>query len=70
MKTNFEDIPLSQLLKQREIFEIFDEEFRNEGWLDITALIGSDSSIKDIEADQTIPKLVLDKIKERLAALL
>ena len=65
----YEDIPLSQLLKERQIFEIFDDEFRNEGWLDVTALIGSESSIKDLEADQTIPATVLERIKTRLAAL-
>ena len=69
MNLDYDNIPLSKLLRERDIFDIFDEEFRSEGWLDVTALIGSDSSLKDLESDQTVPATVLERIRARLNAL-
>ncbi len=56
------DMPLSGLLRQRDIFEIFDEEFHNATWLDASALIGSESTLKGLYADKIVPDAVLDRI--------
>lgn len=55
-------IPLSELLADRAIFELFDEEFHNATWLDASALIGSESTLEDLYNDGTVPKEVLDRI--------
>ncbi len=58
----FKEIPLSELLNNREVFEIFDEEFHNATWLDASALLGSESTLVDLYADGIVPASVLDKI--------
>lgn len=68
--TGYETIPMSNLLKNRDIFRIFDTEFQEVGWLDASVLLASDSTIKDLYADETVPKQVLDKIVERLNTLI
>ncbi len=60
------DMPLSVLLRQRDIFEIFDEEFHNATWLDASALLGSESTLKGLYADGIVPDAVLDRIVETL----
>ncbi|MDD6381250.1 MAG: hypothetical protein PUG04_06160 [Lachnospiraceae bacterium] len=65
----YEDIPLKNLLSDRQVFGIFDEEFRNGGWLDVTALLDSESSFEDLYHDGTVPEKVLDRIKKRLTDL-
>lgn len=65
----YEDIPLKDLLSDRQVFGIFDEEFRDGGWLDVTALLDSESSFSDLYRDGTVPVTVLDRIKDRLADL-
>ena len=62
----YEEMPLSQLLQDRTVFGIFDEEFRNAGWLDVTVLLDSESTIEDLVTDGTVPKKVLDSIKKRI----
>jgi len=62
------DRPLAKILVDRKIFNIFDEEFRNAGWLDVTALLKSESSLNDLYKDGTVPEAVLDRIKEQIAA--
>lgn len=61
------DRPLAEILVDRQIFNIFDEEFRNAGWLDVTALLKSESSLNDLYRDGTVPEAVLDRIKEKIA---
>lgn len=65
----YENIPLKNLLSDRQVFGIFDEEFRNGGWLDVTALLDSESSFSDLYQDGTVPEKVLDRIKTRLTDL-
>ena len=60
------NVPLSDLLADRRIFEIFDEEFSKNKWLNLSALQESDSSIADLYADGTVPATVLDNIASRL----
>lgn len=55
-------ISLSELLKNRDIFEIFDEEFHNASWLDASALLGSESTLEDLYKDKIVPGHVLDRI--------
>ena len=55
-------VPLSELLKNRDIFEIFDEEFHNATWLDVTALLDSESTLEDLYRDRIVPGQVLDRI--------
>lgn len=62
-------LPFSELLKDREIFAIFDEEFQKGTWLDVAALVGSDSCIDASYKDETIPKVTLDHIVARLEKL-
>ena len=61
------DRPLAEILADRKIFNIFDEEFRNAGWLDVTALLKSESSLNDLYRDGTVPEAVLDRIKEQIS---
>lgn len=68
MPMDFRKIPLSQLLQERQIFAIFDEEFQKSVWLDVSALLGSDCCIDDLYRDETLPKQTLDAIVERLDA--
>ena len=63
---NYKDYPLSELLQNREIFAIFDEEFQRGTWLDVTALLGSDSTINQLYGDGTVPVETLDRIVARL----
>lgn len=62
-------IPFSQMLQNRKIFSIFDEEFQKGTWLDVVALVGSESCIDDAYKDGTIPKATLDNIVARLEKL-
>jgi len=63
---NYRNYPLSELLKNREIFAIFDEEFQKGTWLDVTALLGSESTINQLYGDGTVPAETLDRIVARL----
>lgn len=58
--------PLSEILQNREIFAIFDEEFQKEKWLDVTVLIHSDCTFEEMAADGSIPKEVVSRIDTRL----
>ncbi|MDD6351707.1 MAG: hypothetical protein PUG16_04835 [Lachnospiraceae bacterium] len=69
MAEDFRNKPLSELLQDRSIFHIFDEEFQKAGWLDVTALLNSESRIEDLYEDKTVPADVLDRIVERVSAL-
>ena len=42
---DFEKKPLSELLMNRAVFAVFEEEFSQGTWLDVTALLASDSNI-------------------------
>ena len=64
---DYREYPLSELLKNRKIFAVFDEEFQKGTWLDVTALLGSDSSINQLYHDGTVPRETLDRIVERLS---
>ena len=66
---NFREIPLAELLQDRRIFSIFDDEFRKGTWLDVTALLGSESTLGGLYEDGTVPTEVLDNILKRLRAL-
>ncbi len=63
---NYRDTPLTELLQDRRIFSIFDEEFRKGTWLDVTALLGSESTLGGLYDDGTVPPEVLDSILKRL----
>ena len=58
--------PLSVLLQDRDIFAVFDEEFGRATWLDVTALLSSESTLLDLYADGTVPAEVLDEIVKRI----
>lgn len=64
---DYREYPLAQLLQNRKIFAVFDEEFRKGTWLDVTALLGSESTINQLYRDGTVPRDTLDKIVERLS---
>lgn len=66
MNDDFLKTPLAELLQDREIFGIFDEEFHKKNWLDPTALLNSESGIQDLYQDGTVPADVLDRIVERI----
>ncbi len=66
---NYREIPLSELLQDRRIFSIFDEEFRKSTWLDVTALLGSESTLGGLYDDGTVPNDVLDSILNRLRTI-
>jgi hypothetical protein len=59
---------LSTILRDRAIFNIFDQEFQKESWLNLSMLTGSECSIDDCYKDGTVPKTVLDKIVDKLEA--
>ncbi len=61
--------PFSRILRERAIFEIFDQEFQKETWLDISGIVGSDSCVDDCYRDGTIPAAVLDRIVKRLEGM-
>ncbi len=60
------DTPLKDVLCDRRIFSVFDDEFRDAGWLDVTVLLKSESTMADLYKDGTVPKEVLDRIQMRL----
>lgn len=64
---DYREFPLSELLQNRKIFSVFDEEFQKGTWLDATALIGSECTINQLYLDGTVPRETLDKIVERLS---
>ena len=66
---DYKKIPLAKLLSDRRIFGIFDEEFRKSTWLDVTGLIGSESTLGGLYDDGIVPSDVLDRIIERLKNL-
>ncbi len=66
---DYSNKPLKELLSQREVFTIFDEEFHKATWLDLSALQDSDSSISDLRADDIVPSSVLDSIELQLKSL-
>lgn len=66
MNSEITSIKLKDLLSNREVFQIFDEEFSGAIWLDVTALLKSESTLADLYKDNTVPKEVLDRIVTRL----
>jgi len=64
-----QEMSLAELLSNREIFAIFDEEFHRGSWLDVTALLKSEGNLEDLYRDGSVPSEVLDRIKERLSDL-
>ncbi|HAN51120.1 MAG TPA: hypothetical protein DCP96_05385 [Lachnospiraceae bacterium] len=66
MNEDFMVMSLANLLQNRDIFQIFDEEFHKSTWLDVTALLNSESTLTDLYHDETVPHEVLDAIVERL----
>ncbi len=58
--------PLSVLLQNRDIFAVFDEEFHKATWLDVTALLSSESTMSDLYTDGIVPTAVLDEIVKRI----
>ncbi len=66
---DFRKTPFMELLKDRNIFSIFDRAFRQGTWLDVTALLGSESCIDDAYRDETIPTDTLDLIVLELEKL-
>ncbi len=67
---DYKNTPLSQLLRDREMFAIFDDEVQKATWLDVTALLSSDSTVMDLYADGTVPKEVLDAIDKRMPKII
>ena len=59
--------PLSILLQNRDIFAVFDEEFQRATWLDVTALLSSESTLTDLYTDGTVPAEVLDEIVKKIS---
>ena len=64
---DYREYPLSELLKNRKIFAVFDEEFQKGTWLDAAALLGSEGTINQLYRDGTVPSETLDRIVERLS---
>ena len=63
---DFKQQPLSALLQDRDIFAVFDEEFQRATWLDVTALLTSESTLQDLYTDGTVPAEVLDNIVKKI----
>ncbi|MCR4674727.1 MAG: hypothetical protein K5675_06940 [Lachnospiraceae bacterium] len=63
---DYKSLPLSQILREREIYVIFDEEFQRATWLDLSALQNSESTMEDLYTDKIVPKDVLDIIDQRI----
>ena len=63
---DYKNLPLSQILREREIYIIFDEEFQKATWLELSALQNSDSTMEDLYSDNIVPHDVLDRIDERI----
>lgn len=63
---DYKNLPLSQILREREIYIIFDEEFQKATWLELSALQNSDSTMEDLYSDNIVPHEVLDRIDERI----
>ena len=63
---DYKTLPLSEVLRDRDIFVIFDEEFQKDTWLDVTALQASESTIEDLRTDGIVPDAVLDRIELRI----
>ena len=61
--------PLKEILKDREIYNIFHTEFLKSEWLNLAGLQNSESSLQDLYRDGTLPTEVLDAIAARLGAL-
>lgn len=61
---------LRELLQDRDIYTIFDEEFQKKSWLDLTALLRSDGTFVGLYEDGTVPRDVLDAIADRLDKML
>jgi len=61
--------PLKEILKDREIFNIFHTEFQKDPWLNLSGLQSSEACILDLYRDGTVPKEVLDAIVARLGSL-
>ena len=66
---DYSNSTLRELLSNREVFAIFDEEFHKGTWLDVTALQASESRISDLHAVGTVPADVLDRIEARLSQI-
>ena len=66
---DFKKLPFSQMLQDRRVFGIFDDVFQQGTWLNVSALLTSESCIEDAYADGTIPSETLDLIVERLEDL-
>ena len=62
----FRQIPFSELLQDRAAFDVFHEEFQKGTWLDVAALVGSESTIDDAYKHDSIPADVLYAIVARL----
>ncbi|MCR5144325.1 MAG: hypothetical protein K6B67_03335 [Lachnospiraceae bacterium] len=58
--------PFSELLQDRDVFNIFDEVFQKGTWLDVAALVSSDGTIEGAYKDGTIPANILDEIVSKL----
>ncbi len=63
---DYKKLPLSEILREREIFVIFDEEFQKDTWLNVAALQASESTIEDLHSDGTVPEEVLERIEKRI----
>lgn len=61
--------PLKEILKNREIFNVFHTEFQKDPWLNLAGLQSSEASILDLYRDGTVPREVLDAIVARLGSL-
>ncbi len=56
---DFKKLPFSQMLQDRRVFGIFDDVFQQGTWLNVSALLASESCIEDAYADGTIPSETL-----------
>ena len=61
--------PLKEILKDREIYNVFHTEFQKSTWLNLAELQASEACILDLYRDNTVPREVLDAIVTRLTAL-
>ena len=66
MFMDYKQMPMSELLKDRAVYSIFDDEFSKGTWLDVTGLVRSDATLMDLYNDGTVPGQVLDNIIDRL----
>lgn len=66
---NIYEIPLNKLLKNQKVYQVFYESFRKDPWLDLTALVDSETTINGLYEDGIVPSNVMNSIMDDLKSI-